>query len=137
MRGGTWSISGTTRCPTCLLIDNDSEISGLLLDLRAYHHKTNIDFSRPSTPTNNSHIKTFNGAFCDEYVNVDWFETLAEAKETIEAWRTDYSKSRPHTSLNDMTPATFARQTAIQGHKLSSKNVKDFSQRNSNESMAM
>lgn len=101
--------------PTCLLVDNGSEFTGLLLDLWAYHHKTNIDFSRPGKPTDNSFIETFNGSFRDECLNLHWFETLAEAKVTIEAWRKDYNESRPHTSLNDMTPAAFARQSGDAG----------------------
>ena len=34
---------------------------------------------------------------------------VAEAKQVLEAWRRDYNESRPHSSLNDMTPAEFAR----------------------------
>jgi putative transposase len=45
------------------VVDKRSELTGLLLDLWAYHHQTNIDFSRPGTPTGNSHIETFNGGF--------------------------------------------------------------------------
>lgn len=111
--------------PACLLVDNGSEFSGQLLDLWAYHHKTNIDFSRPGTPTDNSFIETFNGTFRDECLNVHWFENLADARVIIEAWRTDYNESRPHTSLNDLTPAAFARQTAGQREQQGNKNAKD------------
>lgn len=103
--------------PTCILVDNGSEFTGLLLDLWAYHNKTNLDFSRPGKPTDNSFIETFNGSFRDECLNVHWFESLEDAKATIEAWRKDYNESRPHTSLNDMTPAEFARQSADVGQK--------------------
>lgn len=104
--------------PSCLLVDNGSEFTGLLLDLWAYHNKTNLDFSRPGKPTDNSFIETFNGSFRDECLNVHWFESLKDAKESIEAWRKDYNESRPHTSLNDMTPAEFARQSAGANRKL-------------------
>lgn len=49
--------------PICLVVDNGSEFTGLLLDLWAYLHQTNIDFSRPGTATDNSYIETFNGSF--------------------------------------------------------------------------
>jgi putative transposase len=111
--------------PTCLLVDNGSEFTGLLLDLWAYHHKTNLDFSRPGKPTDNSFIETFNGSFRDECLNVHWFESLKDAKETIEAWRKDYNESRPHTSLNDMTPAEFARKNADAGQKTSKLDAKN------------
>jgi transposase InsO family protein len=32
-------------------------------------------------------------------LNIQWFETLAEAQRLIEAWRIDYNKSRPHMAL--------------------------------------
>jgi putative transposase len=95
------------------------------LDLWAYHHRTNIDFSRPGKPTDNSYIETFNGSFRDECLNVHWFESLNEAKANIEAWRKDYNESRPHTSLNDLTPAAFAQQSADSGRKTSIQEAKN------------
>lgn len=110
--------------PTCLFVDNGSEFTGLLLDLWAYHHQTNIDFSRPGTPTDNSYIETFNGSFRDECLNVHWFATIDEAQATIEAWRRDYNESRPHMALDDMTPAAFARQSRDAGRKPNLQNAK-------------
>ena len=68
-----------------------------------------IDFSRPGKPTDNCYVETFNGSLRDECLNVHWFETIEDAKATIEAWRRDYNESRPHMALNDMSPAEFAR----------------------------
>jgi putative transposase len=36
---------------------------------------------------------------------------MEEAKERIEAWRTDYNESRPHQALQEATPAEFALRT--------------------------
>ena len=58
-----------------------------------------LDFSRPGKPTDNAFIETFNGSLRDECLNLHWFETMADARATIEAWRRDYNESRPHTSL--------------------------------------
>jgi len=33
---------------------------------------------------------------------------LAEARETVEAWRLDYNHCRPHSSLGALTPTAFA-----------------------------
>lgn len=82
------------RVPRFLFADNGSEFSGLLLDMWAYHHKMHIDFSRPGRRTDNSFIETFNGSFRDECLNLHWFESLAEVKREIEAWRRDYNKTR-------------------------------------------
>jgi putative transposase len=94
--------------PKVLFCDNGSEFSGRLLDLWAYRHQVRIDFSRPGKPTDNAYVESFNGTFRDECLNVHWFESLADAKMTIEAWRQDYNESRPHTALGNMAPAAFA-----------------------------
>ncbi|VWC32819.1 integrase catalytic subunit [Burkholderia seminalis] len=75
-----------------------------------YHYRAKIDFSRPGEPTDNSFIETFNGSFRDECLNLHWFESLAEAKREIEAWRRDYNESRPYSALKELAPAEFARQ---------------------------
>jgi putative transposase len=95
--------------PKYVFVDNGSEFTGRLIDMWAYHHGVRLDFSRPGKPTDNSYVETFNGSLRDECLNVHWFKTLAEAKQVLEAWRRDYNESRPHSSLNDMTPAEFAR----------------------------
>lgn len=101
--------------PQYLFVDNGSEFSGQLLDLWAYHHQARIDFSRPGKPPDNCHIETFNGSFRDECLNLHWFETLEEAKAIIEDWRRDYNESRPHSTLNDLSPAEFVRQAGLPG----------------------
>lgn len=66
-----------------------------------------IDFSRPGKPTDNAFIETFNGSLRDECLNLHWFETMAEAKGVIEAWRRDYNESRPHMALSHRTPQEY------------------------------
>ena len=80
--------------PKDLFADNGAEFTGHLVDLWAYHQGTRIDFSRPGKPTDNAFIETFNGSLRDECLNVHWFETLAEARRLIEAWRVEYNESR-------------------------------------------
>ena len=101
------------RAPQYLFVDNGSEFSGRLLDLCAYHSKTRIDFSRPGKPTDNCYVETFNGSLRDECLNLHWFETMEDAKATIEAWRRDYNESRPHMALNDAAPEEYARKSGL------------------------
>ena len=82
------------------------------MDLWAYQSSAKIDFSRPGKPTDNAFIESFNGTFRDECLNVHWFETLAEAKQLIEAWRQEYKRSRPRGALGDLVPREFASQFA-------------------------
>ncbi len=78
--------------PSLLFADNGSEFTGHLVDLWAYRCKVRIDFSRPGKPTDNAFIETFNGSLRDECLNLHWFETMAEARSVIEAWRRDYQR---------------------------------------------
>src|SRR3546814_18064805 len=78
-----------------------------LVDLWAYHHRVRIDFSRPGKPTDNAYIESFNGSFRDECLNLHWFASIPEARRLIEAWRTDYNVSRPHSAIGNLTPAVY------------------------------
>ncbi len=81
-----------------------------MVDLWAYHNKVRMDFSKPATPTDNAHIESFNGSLRDECLNLHWFETLAESKREIEAWRRDYNEGRPHMALGGIAPSEYALQ---------------------------
>ena len=71
-------------------------------------------FRRPGKPTDNAYIETFNGSLRDECLSLHWFETLAEARQLIEAWRIDYNVSRPHMALGNIPPAEYALQAGNQ-----------------------
>jgi putative transposase len=99
------------KAPKYLFADNGSEFTGHLVDLWAYHHDVRIDFSRPGKPTDNAYIETFNGSLRDECLNLHWFDTVAEARQLIEAWRVDYNVSRPHMALGNLPPSEYAAGT--------------------------
>ncbi|VWD64796.1 integrase catalytic subunit [Burkholderia lata] len=52
--------------PRTLLCDNGSEFTSQVMDLRAYLNKVEIAFSRPSKPTDNAFVESFNGTLRDE-----------------------------------------------------------------------
>ena len=99
--------------PKFLFADNGAEFTGHLVDLWAYHHNVQIDFSRPGKPTDNAFIETFNGSLRDECLNLHWFDNLAEAKRLIEAWRIDYNVSRPHMGIGNIPPREYALQVKL------------------------
>lgn len=74
------------------------------LDKWAYDNHVILDFSRPGKPMDNAYIESFNGSFRDECLNTNWFLSLEDATEKIEAWRTEYNTFRPHSSLEGLTP---------------------------------
>ncbi|MBX9632459.1 MAG: integrase core domain-containing protein, partial [Burkholderiales bacterium] len=96
-----------------MFVDIGSEFSDRLLDLWAYHHHVRIDFSRPGKPVDNCFVETFNGSLRDECLNSHWFDTLAQAREVIEAWRVECNESRPHMALGILSPHEFACQAML------------------------
>jgi putative transposase len=100
--------------PERIQVDNGSEFISKALDRWAYDNKVTLDFSRPGKPTDNAYIESFNGSFRDECLNVNWFLSLEDAQDKVEAWRQEYNCFRPHSSLGDLTP-----EEAIERQQLS------------------
>jgi putative transposase len=90
--------------PERIQVDNGSEFISRDFDRWAYENKVILDYSRPGKPTDNAFIESFNGRFRDECLNVNWFLSMEDAQEKIDAWREEYNGFRPHSSLNDLTP---------------------------------
>jgi len=104
--------------PTRIQTDNGSEFISKEVDRWAYENKVIMDYSRPGKPTDNPFVESFNGSFRDECLNAHWFLSLEDAAMKIEAWRIEYNNFRPHSSLNDMTPAEFIAQCLGENRKL-------------------
>jgi len=64
-----------------------------------------LDFIRPGKPVENAFIESFTGKLRDECLNSYVFGTVVEAQFVLNAWREDYNAVRPHSALNDRTPA--------------------------------
>lgn len=94
--------------PKAIVCDNGPEFAGAELDEWAYRNDVVLDFIDPGKPTQNAFIESFNGTFREECLNENWFVSLADAQQTIEAWRVEYNTERPHSRLQDCTPREFA-----------------------------
>lgn len=100
------------RRPEWIVIDNGPEFTGKALDQWAYEHSVRLEFITPGKPIENAYVESFNGKFRDECLNEQWFVSLADARERIEAWRRDYNVVRPHSALEYQAPEEFARRDA-------------------------
>ena len=74
---------------------------------------TVISNSRPGKPTDNPFVESFNGSFRDVCLNAHWFLSLEDAADKIGRWRTEYNHYRPHSSLDDMTPAAYVEKCLV------------------------
>jgi putative transposase len=95
--------------PESITIDNGGEFAGRDMERWAYENNVKLDFIRPGKPVQNGFIESFNGRLRDECLNLEVFFDLEDAREKIERWRHDYNTERPHSSLDDRTPAAFAQ----------------------------
>jgi len=105
-------VAAQRKPPRRIYCDNGSEFSGRLVDLWAYGNKVTLEFSRPGKPTDNAFIESFNGSLRDECLNVHWFQDLTDARNKLQAWKQEYNESRPHRSLNNLTPLEYKAKWA-------------------------
>jgi putative transposase len=75
------------------------------MDAWAYAHGVRLDFIRPGRPMENAFIERFNGQLRDECLSSQIFGSVADAQARLDAWRDDLQSGRPHSALQDRTPA--------------------------------
>lgn len=100
------------RGPPCMIVsDNGTEFTSNAILQWADRRKVEWHYIAPGKPMQNAFIASFNGRFRDECLNEHLFNGLASARRIIEAWRHDYNRDRPHTSLGGLTPTEFATRS--------------------------
>jgi len=103
-----WSRS----LPRTIVCDNGPEFTSKAMFFWARENRVRLHFIQPGKPTQNAFVESFNGKFRDYCLNLNWFTSLADARQEIEAWRTHYNQVRPHRSLGKKPPSVFAREAA-------------------------
>ena len=96
--------------PQRLQMDNGPEFRSRHLENWAFKEGIELSFIDPGKPNQNSRIESFNSRFRQECLNQEWFESLAEARRVIEAWRLKYNQQRPHSSLGYLPPEEWTRR---------------------------
>lgn len=100
----------TRSLPKTITVDNGSEFISKEMDSWAYRRGIQLDFIRPGRPVENAHIESFNGRLRDECLNAELFLTLEDARQKFAEWKSDYNKTRPHSSLGGRSPLEFAAE---------------------------
>lgn len=93
--------------PEAITCDNGCEYTSRHFDAWAYQHSVAIDYIMPGKPTQNGYIESFNGRLREECMSTSWFESLAHAQSTFDAWVRDYNEVRPHSSLANLAPLQY------------------------------
>jgi putative transposase len=100
-------LTGERATPQVIVSDNGSELTSVAI-LRWVPGRVAWHYIEPGKPVQNAFIESFNSRLRDECLNEHLFDSLAEARQIIEAWRLDYNHARPHSSLGTLTPSEFA-----------------------------
>jgi putative transposase len=105
-------IASERGLPGAIVLDNGPEFRGRALAAWSEERGVRLEFIQPGKPTQNAYIESFNGRLRDECLNANWFTSLSDARRKVETWRLDYNQQRPHSSLDYLPPAEFARKAA-------------------------
>lgn len=90
--------------PKAIRCDNGPELIANVLKKWAEKKTTMLYIARGS-PWENGYTERFNGTFRSELLDQERFDHILEAQLVAQDWRGGYNGHRPHTSLNDRTPA--------------------------------
>ncbi len=102
----------TRSAPDQITCDNGTEFTSKAMFFWQKESGVKLAFIQPGKPIQNSFVESLNGRFRQECLNQHWFRDLEEAREIIDAWPDHYNHVRPHSTLNYMTPAAFAKRAA-------------------------
>jgi putative transposase len=100
-------LKQTRGLPGMIVTDNGPEFTSRAMLTWSEPAGVKQHFIEPGRPVQNAFIESFNGKLRDECLNLHWFISLQQARKTIELWRVDYNTTRPHSSLEYMTPEAF------------------------------
>src|SRR3954469_3619615 len=66
----------------------------------------------PASPWQNGYAESFHSKLRDEFLDLEEFESEAQARALGALWKEEYNTERPHSSLGYRTPAEFAATCA-------------------------
>jgi putative transposase len=99
--------------PRYLRVDNGPEFIASALEIWAHDHTVELLFIQPGKPTQNAFIESFNSRVRDEFLMMNRFRTIFEARAAAADWRNEYNGKHSHSSLGGMTPEEFLARYEI------------------------
>lgn len=97
--------------PHMIVSDNGTELTSNAILKWSQDRQVEWHYIQPGKPMQNGFVESFNGRLRDECLNEHLFTSYNHARQIIEDWRIDYNNTRPHSSLNGLTPMEFATRS--------------------------
>lgn len=94
--------------PQYVRSDNGPEFIAGVTQAWLKAHNVQTRYIDPGSPWQNAYGESFNDKLRSEWLNMEIFYNVAEAKILTEQWRLRYNNERPHSSLGYLTPREFA-----------------------------
>ena len=98
--------------PSHIRSDNGPEFIADEVQSWMHHLDVQTLYIEPGSPWENGYAESFFSKLRDEFLSLEYFETLSEARMLTKAWKDDYNHHRPHSSLGYLPPAEFQRRCA-------------------------
>lgn len=100
--------------PQTIVSDNGTELTSMAVLKWCQETGLHWHYIAPGKPMQNGFVESFNGSFRDECLNETLFSSLPQARQHIIAWKEDYNRHRPHSSLGNITPNEYAMKMALE-----------------------
>jgi putative transposase len=103
-------VIGERGAPKHIRSDNGSEF--IAREVKTWLESLGVEtmYIAPGAPWQNGYAESFNGRLRDEFLEMNYFTTLTEAKELARRWKEHYNTKRLHSSLGYLAPAEFAKR---------------------------
>ena len=98
--------------PEHIRSDNGPEFIAQAIRRWLTHSGVEALYVEPGSPWENGYAESFHGRLRDEFLAMEIFDGVRDARALTASWRDDYNTQRPHSSLGYQTPARFAAACA-------------------------
>ena len=98
--------------PLMCVSDNGTELTSIAILRWSQEAHVEWHYIAPGKPQQNAFIESFNGRLRDELLNETLFTSLSHVREALAIWREDYNTVRPHSALDNLPPAIYAKLSA-------------------------
>ncbi|QGP49732.1 putative transposase OrfB [Piscirickettsia salmonis] len=116
-----WLAAKVHGYPEMLRTDNGPEFISSHFQEWAEGHGIQLRRIQPGKPAQNGYIERFNRTYRGDILDSNQFTSLQQVQKLSDDWIVEYNTIKPHQSLKNLSPDTFAEKREKQLEKISTK----------------